>query len=130
MLKTESSTLRTGMLVQIESTGQVGRISNFHDENPYYPFNAGEFVYIVALDGTWSEYAQIDEFIILEWDADFYRGDEIVAHDGEHQHRGYVLYAEDNVIHAVLEHLGLRSVFNSQVTYHQLARRTIAKLSA
>gem|GEM_PF-5080268 len=36
-----STVLRTGMLVQIESTGQVGRISNFHDENPFYGSSIG-----------------------------------------------------------------------------------------
>jgi len=130
MLKTESSTLRTGMLVQIESTGQVGRISNFKSENPYYPFNAGEFVYIVALDGTWSEYAQPDELIILEWDTEFHHGDSIWAHNGEEEFFGIVTYTDGDLIQADFENIGLRSVFNSQVTHYQPARRTVAKLSA
>jgi|GEM_PF-2549244 len=127
MLKTESSTLRTGMLVQIESTGQVGRISNFKSENPYYPFNAGEFVYIVALDGSWSEYAQIDEFIILEWDTAFHHGDEIWAHNGEEEFFGIVTYMDGDLIQADFEDIGLRSVFNSQVTYHQPAHAVFAE---
>lgn len=130
MLATQSSILRTGMLVQIEETGQVGRIANFHGENPFFPFDEGEFVYIVALDGTWSEYATTEELIILEWDTEFHHGDEIWAHMCEEEFFGVVTYTDGDLIQADFEDIGLRSVFNSQITWHQPARNAVAKVSA